>query len=100
MKNLNFIHLLAPQFTYRSHYAQFAFSSTASVSAEITLPKNGYLFVLVSNEMERKRNSPNPLKSNEKVFGQSQGTVYFDDLSIQHTPGNLLEEHHYYPTGL
>lgn len=52
----------------------------AAGGAEITITKNGYLFVFLSSE--------------------SQGTVYFDDLSIQHTPGNLLEEHHYYPTGL
>jgi len=52
----------------------------AAGGAEITIPKNGYLFIFISNE--------------------SQGSVYFDDLTIQHTPGNLLEEHYYYPTGL
>jgi hypothetical protein len=59
----------------------------AAGGADITITKNacllkgqGYLFVFVSNE--------------------SQGSVYFDDLTVTHTPGPLLEEHHYYPTGL
>ena len=52
----------------------------AAGGAEITITKNGYLFVFVSNE--------------------SQGSVFFDDLTVTHTPGPLLEEHHYYPTGL
>lgn len=32
----------------------------AAGGAEINITKNGYLFVFVSNEMERMRNSPNP----------------------------------------
>jgi RHS repeat-associated protein len=52
----------------------------AAGGSEITVQKNGYLFVFVSNA--------------------SEGAVYFDDLSVTHTPGPLLEEHHYYPSGL
>ncbi|HEX7904919.1 MAG TPA: DUF6443 domain-containing protein [Chitinophagaceae bacterium] len=47
---------------------------------DIEVKKNGYLYVYVSNE--------------------SQGNVYFDDLSVVHTRGTLLEETHYYPFGL
>lgn len=47
---------------------------------DIEIKRNGYLYVYVSNE--------------------SKGNVYFDDLSIIHTRGNLLEETHYYPFGL
>jgi RHS repeat-associated protein len=52
----------------------------ANGGSEIPITRNGYLFVFVSNE--------------------SQGNVYFDDLSVVYTPGPLLEEHHFYPTGL
>ncbi len=47
---------------------------------DIDIKKNGYLFVYISNE--------------------SQGNVYFDDISVTHTKGNILEETHYYPSGL
>ncbi|MES2645572.1 MAG: DUF5675 family protein [Bacteroidota bacterium] len=58
----------------KSHWA-----STSSFQ-NITVPKNGYLFVYVSNE--------------------SNLDVYFDNLQIIHKPGPLLEETHYYPFGL
>ncbi len=47
---------------------------------EVEITKNGYLYVYVSNE--------------------SKGSVYFDDLMIEHFKKSLLEETHYYPFGL
>jgi RHS repeat-associated protein len=46
----------------------------------ISVPKNGYIFVYVSNE--------------------SNLNVFFDNVQVIHKPGALLEETHYYPFGL
>jgi RHS repeat-associated protein len=47
---------------------------------DIDIPRNGYLYVYVSNE--------------------SRGNVYFDDIRVEHKRGSLIEETHYYPFGL
>lgn len=52
----------------------------ANNGADISVTKNGYLYVYVSNE--------------------SQGNFYFDDIRVEHTKGPIMEETHYYPGGL
>ncbi|GAA3950345.1 hypothetical protein GO495_23095 [Chitinophaga oryziterrae] len=47
---------------------------------QLDISKNGFLYVYVSNE--------------------SNSDVYFDDLTIKHTTGHLLQEDSYYPFGL
>jgi RHS repeat-associated protein len=50
------------------------------INSPVTVTKNGYLYVFVSNE--------------------SNLSVYFDNLTLTHTNGSVLEETHYYPWGL
>ncbi|HXB45386.1 MAG TPA: hypothetical protein VNV85_15075, partial [Puia sp.] len=55
--------------------------NTVAPGSPINIVKNGYLYIWVSNE--------------------TQGwDVFFDNLSVQHRQGPILEENHYYPFGL
>ncbi len=55
--------------------------NTVAPGGPIVMPRNGYLYVWVSNE--------------------TQGwDVFFDNLSVQYKQGPVLEENHYYPFGL
>jgi len=52
----------------------------AMVPSLQTMPKNGYLYVYISNE--------------------SNQNIYFDDITVRHTTGPLMQEQAYYPYGL
>jgi hypothetical protein len=87
---LNWI-FLDDQFNYRSSSSgsiaaansgkPAATLNTLAPGSPLTMPKNGYLYIWVSNE--------------------TQGwDVFFDNLSVQYQTGAILEENHYYPFGL
>ncbi|MFT3704798.1 MAG: DUF6443 domain-containing protein [Agriterribacter sp.] len=86
---LNWI-LLDDQLKYVSSYPQSGAVAVGNTSAGtlntigytgIPITKNGYLYIYVNNE--------------------TQGwDVFFDNLSVKHRAGPLLEESHFYPFGL
>jgi RHS repeat-associated protein len=86
---LNWI-LLDEQFNYVSSYPQSGAIAVGNYPSNtlntlgytgVNVTKNGYLYIYVSNE------TPG-------------WDVFFDNLSIKHYAGPLMEETHYYPFGL
>lgn len=56
-------------------------STSISTNGNITVPKNGYVYVYLSNE-------------------STNISVYFDNFSVKHTRGTIIEDNAYYPYGL
>jgi RHS repeat-associated protein len=79
--------LVDNQFNYVSGYGQSGAipvgqpNALRTLASTIKLKHSGYLYIWVSNE------TPN-------------WPVFFDNLSVQHFSGPMLEENHYYPGGL
>src|SRR5438045_7742184 len=66
---------------YQQQVASSISTSGASLNiAGVKAPKNGYIYVLVTN--------------------QSNEDVYFDNLAVSIAQGNIIEENHYYSFGL
>jgi RHS repeat-associated protein len=57
-------------------------SNGALMSAAYTVKEAGYVYLYVSNEQ------------------QYQTDVYFDDVMMSYTPGNIIQSNEYYPFGL
>ena len=61
-------------------YLQSSVSSWQDLELSFTATERGYLQVYVANESDQE--------------------VYFDDMTVEHTPQLIVQENHYYPFGL
>lgn len=75
---------------------QFKFDATSSFSQQITATNPGQLVMALGTARQASKNGYCYIY----ISNESDDPVYFDNLTLKHERGSLIEETHYYPFGL